>query len=71
MVQGHGQLDHAEAGAQMAAGHRDRVDRLLPQLGRQLRQVGPIEAAQVRGLVDLVEERRGDHVMTNSLARTL
>ena len=36
VVQGHGQLDHAQPGAEMPAGHRDRVDRLLPQLGRQL-----------------------------------
>ena len=28
VMQRHGQLDHAETGAQMAAGHRDRVDRL-------------------------------------------
>ena len=29
VVQGHGQLDHAQPGAEMPAGHRDRVDRLL------------------------------------------
>ena len=44
VVQGHGELDHAQAGAEMPAGHRDRVDRLLPQLGRQLH-----EAARGRG----------------------
>ena len=38
-VQGDGQLDHAEAGAQMAAGHRHRVDRLLAQLVDELAQV--------------------------------
>ena len=35
-VQRDGQLDHAEAGAQMAAGHRDGVDRLLAQLVGEL-----------------------------------
>src|SRR2546421_1532695 len=33
------QLDHAEAGAEMATGHRDRIDRLLAQLVRQLAQL--------------------------------
>ena len=68
VVQGHGQLDHAQPGAEMPAGHRDRVDRLLPQLGRQLRQAGTAEAAQVAGLVDLVEERGRGHWKRNSLA---
>ena len=68
MVQGHGELDHAQAGAEMPAGHRDRVDRLLPQLGRQLHQAGTAEAAQVAGLVNLVEERGRGHGKGNSLA---
>ena len=38
-VQGNRQLDHAEPGAEMAARHRDRVDRLLPQLVDELAQV--------------------------------
>ena len=57
VVQRHRQLDHAQAGTEMAAGHRHRVDRLLAQLGRQLHEAGAIEPAQVAGLVDLVEER--------------
>ena len=46
-VQGDGQLDHAEPGAQMAAGHRDGVDGLLPQLVGELAQVLLGQAAQV------------------------
>ena len=32
VMQGDGQLDHAEAGAEMAAGHRHRTDGFGPQL---------------------------------------
>ena len=56
MVQRHGQLDHAQAGAEMAAGHGDRVDRLLTQLVRQLPQHGGVEAANILGRADLVEQ---------------
>ncbi len=38
-VQRHGQLDHAEAGAEMAAGDRDRVDRLGAQFVGKLAQL--------------------------------
>ena len=38
VVQRDRQLDHAEAGAEMAAGDRDRVDGLLAQLVRKLAQ---------------------------------
>ncbi len=61
MVQRHGQLDHAQPGAEMPARHRDRVDRLLAQLRRELLQLRPVEAAQVRWRKDLVEERRRQH----------
>ena len=62
VVQGHGELDHAQPGAEMPARHRHGVDGLLAQLGRQLHQAGAAEAAQVAGLVDLVEKRRHGHV---------
>ncbi len=39
IVQRDRQLDHAEPGAEVAAGHRDGVDRLLAQLGGELRQI--------------------------------
>ena len=38
-MQRDGQLDHAEAGAQMPAGDRDGVDGLLPQLVGDLNQI--------------------------------
>src|SRR5665647_3231848 len=38
-MQGHGQLDHAQAGAEMAAGIGHGVDGLAPQLVGQLRQL--------------------------------
>ena len=51
-----GELDHAEPGAEMAAGDRDRVDGLLPQFVGQLPQLLAIEAPQVGRRVDLVEQ---------------
>ena len=39
VVQRDRQLDHAEAGAEVAAGDGDRVDRLLPQLVGDLPQL--------------------------------
>ena len=56
MVQGDGQLDHAEAGAQVAAGDGHRVDGLGAQLVRQLTQLGDVEAAHVGGDVNCVEQ---------------
>ena len=57
VVQRHRELDDAEPGAEVAAGHRYRVDRLLPQLVRHLPQLGLFEAAQVGWKFDLVEQR--------------
>jgi hypothetical protein len=57
MVEGNRQLDHPQAGTQMASRHRHRVDRLLAQLGRQLDEAGAPEAAQVAGHVNLIEKR--------------
>ncbi len=37
IMQSDGQLDDAESSAQMAAGDRDRIDQLLPELGGELR----------------------------------
>ncbi len=68
MVQGHGELDHTKTSAEMPAGHGDRIDRLLPQLGRQLHQAATAKAAQVAGLVNLVEERGRGHGEGDSLA---
>ncbi len=68
MVQGHRQLDHSQTGAEVAAGHRYGVDGFLPQLGGQLHEAGTAEAAQVAGMVHLVEKRGRGHLGWNSLA---
>src|SRR5882672_10125692 len=47
-----GQLDHAEAGAEMAAGHRHRVDGFLPQFVGDLLHLLDLELAKVVGRVD-------------------
>ena len=52
------QLDYAEAGAEMAAGDRDGIDRLLTQLIGELAQLRPIEAAEIFGGRTLIEQRR-------------
>jgi hypothetical protein len=52
------QLDHAEAGAEMATGHRNRVDRLQPQLVRHLAQLAWVKLTQMGGGLDSIEERR-------------
>ena len=57
-VQRNGELDNAEAGAEVAAGHRYGVDRFLAQLGRELRKVGFFELAQILGRFDAIEKRR-------------
>ena len=58
VVQRDGQLDDAEAGAEMAAGDRDRVDRLLPQLVGELLQLVVLKRAQIRRRLDTIEQRR-------------
>ena len=56
VVQRDGQLDDAEARAQMAAGHRHGIDGLLPQLVGELPQLLGLQAAQVRGHLHLIEQ---------------
>jgi hypothetical protein len=58
IVQRNGELDHAEPGAEVAAGHRDGIDHLQAELVGELAQVGGIELAQVDRRVDLVKQRR-------------
>ena len=57
VVQRHRQLDHAEAGAEMAAGHGDSVDGLLAQLVRHLAKLARLELPEVVRGLDLVEQR--------------
>src|SRR5262245_4523327 len=58
VVQGDGELDYTQPGAQMAARYRDRVDGLLAQFIRELAQRRLIETAQIGRGADLVEQRR-------------
>ena len=51
-------LDDAEAGAEMSAGHGDRVDGLAAQLVGDLAKLGRRQAPQVGGPGDTVEEGR-------------
>ena len=51
-MQRDGQLDDAEAGAEMAAGDRDGVDRLGAQLVGELAELALVERPQVGGRGD-------------------
>ena len=57
VVQRDRQLDHAQAGAEVTAGDRHRVDGLLAQLVGELPQLLAFQAPQVRRRLDLVEQR--------------
>ena len=58
VVERHRQLDHAEPGAEMAAGDRDRGDRLLAELVGHLSELQFVELPEVGRQADGVEERR-------------
>jgi hypothetical protein len=58
IVQGYGELDDAEARTEMPTGDGYRINRFLPQFGRELREVRLRQFAQVVGRHDLVEQRR-------------
>ena len=58
MMQGNGELDHAQTCAEMASGDRDRVDGLLAQLLRQLRQLVILKRAQLLRIAHPVKQRR-------------
>jgi hypothetical protein len=57
VVDGYGQLDDPEPGAEMPAGHRHRRDHLLAKLVGQLRQLRLAQRADVGGRSDGVEQR--------------
>jgi len=60
LVDGNGQFDDAEPGAQMPAGLRYRIDHLVTHFAGKLRQIAVFELAQVCGIADLVQQgRRG------------
>ena len=53
-----GQLDDAEAGAEMAAGHRNRIDGFLTQFVGDLPDLLYLELPQIVRGADRVEKRR-------------
>ena len=55
VVQRDRQLDDAETGAEMAAGHRDGADRLGAQFVGDLGEVAFAQLAQIGGRVDLIQ----------------
>jgi hypothetical protein len=56
-VQRHSELDHAEAGAEMASGRCHGIDRLLTQFIGDLTQLGFVKAAKIAGSFDNIEQR--------------
>ena len=70
-VQRHGELDHAERGAQMPAGHRNGIDRLRPQLMRELLELLRGEIPHVRGHPHAVQQRGGGTARTLGLGRAI
>ena len=56
-VQGDGQLDHAEVGAEVAAGLGDRVDEEGPDLPGQLVQLLRAEPVQIARSPDAGQQR--------------
>ena len=58
VVQRHGELDHAQPGAEMTAGDRHRRDRLLAQLVGELAQLVGLQPTDVGRDVDGIEKRR-------------
>ena len=57
-VQGDRQLDDAEAGAEMPAGHRHRIDGLRSQFVGELAQLALGQPPQILGRIHPVEKRR-------------
>ena len=59
VMEGHRQLDHAQARAQVSAGLGDRLDGLGAELVGELPKLGDRQAAGVGGRGDSVEKGRG------------
>jgi hypothetical protein len=53
-----GQLDDAEARAEMAAGHGHGGDRLLPELVGELGELVLVQPSDVAGIVNAIEQGR-------------
>ena len=59
VVQGDGELDHAEASAEMAAGDRDRIDGLGAKFVGELTQLDIVQATHCGGIGHLIEKWSG------------
>ncbi len=59
MVQGHGQLDHAQTRAEVPARHGNGVDGFGANLGRQLLELSDRETAGIGRRRNFVEQRGG------------
>jgi hypothetical protein len=57
-VQGDGQFNHSEVGAEMAAGIGDLLNEKLPDVGAQPGQFVLVEIPEIRRLPNPVEERQ-------------
>src|ERR1700683_1687663 len=55
VVQRHCKLDHPQTGAEMAAGDRHSIDRLLAQFVSDLTKLARVEAPEIVGGIDAVE----------------
>ena len=58
IMDGSGQLDHAQASPQMPAGYRNSADRFRAQFVCQLAELGRFQLAKVCRNLDLVEQGR-------------
>ena len=56
VVQRHSELDGAEIGRQVTAGVRHRMNQIVAQFPRELRELLAFECAQVGRIADLLEE---------------
>ena len=71
VVERNGQFDDAETGPEVSAGDGNGVDRLGPQLVGHLPELLLVEAAQVGGALDRVEDWSGYcHDCNNIVAST-
>ncbi|MCY1233626.1 hypothetical protein D9M72_461760 [compost metagenome] len=61
LVDGNRQFDNAEAGAEMAAGARHRVDHFRSDLTGKLRQILVVDLLQIVGESHLVEQGSSRH----------
>jgi hypothetical protein len=55
-MEGHRQLDHAQAGRKMSAMDTHRIDNVLPELVTQLLQLFPTQLLEIGWGIDCLEQ---------------